>query len=280
MGRLTKELQEYRDSLKDKPFKERVKAFFDLSSTFDTMVDEKRAIIKGTFSKKEAKEWDNTYKPIVMALEDYIDRIRTLNINRQYFTFYITYLIRQRDTMEEEAKWLNERLKEAEALKDTEAGSKLLEGLSTYSNRKSDYTQIFFSEEIKRYIAPSIADDKIGESTASLRRILSSLKGYIHAIKDFLEAVGEPELIPLEIEKMEKSLFNTYHPLHGFKYRAIHRIPERRGMGVTAEPLSLDSLEPGEREFIELSYPDLEEMEGLTGERNLFAGSYAYYKNK
>jgi hypothetical protein len=51
-------------------------------------------------------------------------------------------------------------------------------------------------------------------------------------------------------------------------------------MGVIAEPLSLDSLEPGEREFIELSYPDLEEMEGLTGERNLFAGSYAYYKNK
>ena len=92
MGRLTKELQEYKDSLKDKPFKDRVKSFFNLSSSFDTMVDEKRAIIKGTFSKKEAKEWDNTYKPIVMALEDYIDRIRTLNINRQYFTFYITYL--------------------------------------------------------------------------------------------------------------------------------------------------------------------------------------------
>ena len=50
MGRLTKELQEYRDSLKDKTFKERVKAFFNLSSTFDAMVDEKRAIIKGTFS--------------------------------------------------------------------------------------------------------------------------------------------------------------------------------------------------------------------------------------
>ena len=280
MGRLTKELQEYKDSLKDKPFKDRVKSFFNLSSSFDTMVDEKRAIIKGTFSKKEAKEWDNTYKPIVMALEDYIDRIRTLNINRQYFTFYITYLIRQRDTMEEEAKWLNERLKEAEAVKDTEAGSRLLEGLTTYSNRRSDFTQIFFNEEIRRYIAPSIADDKIGESTASLKRILSSLKGYIQALKDFLEAIEKPELIPMEIEKMEKALISTYNPLHEFKYRAIHQIPERRGMGVTAEPLNLDSLEPGEREFIELSYLDLEEMEGLTGERNLFAGSYAYYKNK
>ena len=95
-----------------------------------------------------------------------------------------------------------------------------------------------------------------------------------------MEAIEEPELIPMEIEKMEKALISTYNPLHEFKYRAIHRIPERRGMGVTAEPLNLDSLEPGEREFIELSYPDLEEMEGLTGERNLFAGSYAYYKNK
>ena len=181
--------------------------------------------------------------------------------------------------MEEEAKWLNERLKEAEAVKDTEAGSRLLEGLTTYSNRRSDFTQIFFNEEIRRYIAPSIADDKIGESTASLKRILSSLKGYIQALKDFLEAIEKPELIPMEIEKMEKALISTYNPLHEFKYRAIHQIPERRGTGIV-EPINLDDLEPGERDFIELSYLDLKEMEGLTGERNLFAGSYAYYKNK
>ena len=125
MGRLPKELQEYKDSLKDKTFKERVKSFFNLSSSFDADIDEKRKIIKGTFSKKEEKEWDSTYKPIVMALEDYIDRIRTLNVNRQYFSYYITMILRIRDTMEMEAKWLNDTLEIAETLKGTEAGSRL-----------------------------------------------------------------------------------------------------------------------------------------------------------
>jgi hypothetical protein len=279
MGRLPKELQEFKDSLKDKTFKERVKRFFDLSSTLDADIDEKRKIIKGTFSKKEQREWDITYKPIVMALEDYIDRIRTLNVNRQYFSYYITTILRLRDTMEMEAEWFNGNLEAAEALKGTEAGSRLYNRLTAYHNRRFGVVQLYFDEDSGKYILSNDADGKVKEATASLRRILSNLKGYIEALKNFMEWVGEGDLIPKEIRELEKALISTYHPLIDFKYRAIHGIPERRGLNAS-EPVNLDGTGEGEKDFLFLSYLDLEAEGSLTWKKNLFAGSYEYYKNK
>ena len=279
MGRLTKELQEYKDSLKDKTFKERVKSFFNLSSSLDADIDEKRKLIKGTFSKKEQKEWDSTYKPIVMALEDYIDRIRTLNVNRQYFSYYITMILRIRDTMEMEAKWLNENLEIAETLKGTEAGSRLYNNLTAYHNRRFGMVQIYFDDESGKYVLFNNSNEKVIEATASLRRILSNLKGYIEALKNFLESLGEGDLIPREITEMEKALISAYHPLISFKYRAIHGIPERRGLNAS-EPVSLEGVEEGEKDFLTLSYLDLEAADSLTWKKNLFEGSYEYYKYK
>lgn len=279
MGRLPKELQEFKDSLKDRSFKERVKRFFDLSSSLDTMVDEKRDIIKGTFSRKEEKEWDSTYKPIVMALEDYMDRIRTLNVNRQYFSYYITNILRQNDILKMEAEWLNGNLEAAEALRGTEAGSKLYNRLTGYHNRRFGLTQLYFDEDSGKYTVYSNTNEKVIEATASLRRILSNLKGYIEALKNFMEWVGEGDLIPREITEMEKSLISAHHPLFGFKYRALHGIPERRGLNAD-EPINIENLEEGEKDFISLDYLQLEAADSLTWKRNLFAGSYNYYKDK
>lgn len=280
MGRLPKQLQEFRNSLKGKSFKEKMKIYFDLSSSYNSDITERRNIIKGTFSRKEQTEWEGTYKPIVMALEDYIDRIRTLDVNRQYFSYYITTMLRIKDTIEKEAEWLNGNLEAAEALKDTEAGSRLYKSLTTYENRRFR-DQIYFDDELGRYVILSDTNEKATEATASLKRILSNLKGYIEALKGFMESIGKGEFIPKEILTLEKVLISTYHPFYGFKYRAIHGIPERRGLDSNAsERKSLDDLEEGERDFIALNYSDLEGDGGLTGDKNLFEGSYNYYKNR
>ena len=272
--RLPKELQDYKRDIKKQPFKDRVKAYFDCAPFISDLDSQKMDIILSTFSQKDKEEYYRVYYPIYSAIERYGDRIRAINGNRIIYANYIDSTLRKRDTFLYTADFLNLILPKVEkALKGTKEASTretLTEALSTLQNyRRVSLNNIEIALDSKRKlyeVSTEKEDTFLLGAIDTLRGILSLLKCYLEALKEFLEWVGTPELLPREFKDMETDLLVRFR---GDKPQ------NNRDQNPDANkfPLFLARNKVAE-EYISIDYKALPRIVDIFGNNNLFANAY------
>ncbi len=275
--RLPKELQNYKREIKEQPFKDRVKAYFDCAPFINDLDSQKKQIILSTFSKKEKEEYYRTYQPIYAAIERYGDRVRAINGNRIIYANYIDSTLRRRNAFLYTADFLNILLPKVEkALEGTEEANTretLTEALRTlkyYRNVSISNIKIDLDKKSNLYeVYTEKEDNFLLGAINTLRSILSLLKCYLEALKEFLEWVGTPELLPREFKDMERDLlvrFRGYNP------------PKDQNPDADKFPLFFARNKIAE-EYISIDYKDLPRTIDIFGDKNLFANAYRNFFN-
>lgn len=270
--RLPKELQDYKKEVKALPFKDRVKAYFNCS-TFTNDIDKyKKEIILKSFSKKEKEEYYRRYYPIYTTIERYGDKIRAINGNRIIYGNHMTIALSQRDTISYTADILNLILPEVagalKATKEEDTKKKLTEALrllKRYRRVSSNSPEIKYNEKKGSYEVPTKESDKFLMGVIeTLKGLLSLLKCYLESLKEFLEWVGYPELLPREFYDMETDLLIHYKaiPLHTDKNPDADRLPLFFAENEVA------------KEFLSIDYKALPRTIDIFKDKNPFANYY------
>jgi len=276
--RLPKELQDYKREIKQLPFKDRVKAYFDCAPFINDLDSQKKQIILSSFSKKEKEEYYRAYQPIYAAIERYGDRVRAINGNRIIYANYIDSALRKRDTFLYTADFLNLLLpKVEEALEGTKEEStretltKALSTLQSYRNISLNNIEITLDNKSSLYeVSTEKEDNFLLGAINTLRSILSLLKCYLEALKEFLEWVGTPELLPREFKDMETDLlvrFRGYKPSNKDQNPDANKFPLFFARNKVAE------------EYVSIDYKDLPRSVDIFGDKNLFANAYRNFFN-
>lgn len=272
--RLPKELQEYKKSLKELSFQEKVKAYFDCSPYLRDLDAQKEEIILKSFTKDEREEYYRVYQPIHSAIDRYGDRIRAINGNVSIYSFYINNELRQRDVINYTADFLNRVLpKVKEALEGTkeentrETLTEAYDKLKGYRvvNLTMPNSYLSMNRTKTEYkIDTTITDKSLREVIQTLKGLLSLLKCYLEALKEFLAWLGKSELYPKEFSDMENLLKLRYKPIQ----KESTENPNAKEF-----PLWSFNYEIVE-EFISIDYDALPRTIDIFGERNLFANTY------
>ena len=275
--RLPKELQNYKREIKEQPFKDRVKAYFDCAPFINDLDSQKKQIILSTFSKKEKEEYYRTYQPIYAAIERYGDRVRAINGNRIIYANYIDSTLRRRDAFLYTADFLNLILpkveKALEGTKEASTRETLTEALSTLQNyRKISLNNIEIALDNKSNlyeVSTEKEDNFLLGAINTLRSILSLLKCYLEALKEFLEWVGTPELLPIEFKEMERQLLVRFR---------VYELPEHQNPDADKFPLFF-ARNKVEEEYLSIDYEKLPRTIDIFGDKNLFANAYRNFFN-
>lgn len=275
--RLPSELQDFKKNIKELYFKERVKAYFDCSPFTNDKDKYKKEIIFNSFSKEEREAFYKTYLPIYNSIDRYGDRIRAFNANRIIYANYITTALRERDTFSYTADMLNLILPEvtralAETMEDNtrERLTKALRLLKEYREINITYTTIKYDKEKGSFICPRKKEDNyLMGVIQTLKGILSLLKCYLEALREFLEWVGYPELLPREFHDMEEELLSHFRPLPPDTYKN----PE-------ADKFPLYFAEDKAREeYLSIDYKTLPRTIDIFKDKNIFAETYRRFFN-
>ena len=280
--RLPKVLQDFKRELKERTFKDRVKAYFDCSPFTNDLDSQKKEIILKSFSSEERKEYSRKYQPIYNSIERYGDRIRAINGNRIIYANYIESALRERNAFLYTADFLNLLLTNVEgALGRAEEASTretLTEALRLLKSYRSVSLNLYNSPEIelnkKRnlYEVPTEEVDKfLMGAINTLRAILSLLKCYLEALKEFLEWVGTPELLPKEFKDMETDLLNRFQNFTTKKGRSENPDADKFPLFFARKKV--------EEEFLSIDYKALPRTIDIFGEKNLFANTYRRFFN-
>ena len=280
--RLPKVLQDFKRELKEKSFKDKVKAYFDCSPFTNDLDSQKKEIILKSFSSEERKEYSRKYQPIYNSIERYGDRIRAINGNRIIYANYIDSALRKRDTLLYTADFLNLLLSRVEGALDGtgEASTRetLTEALRILKNYRSVSADLYKSPDIELnkkgnlYEVPTEERDKfLLGAINTLRAILSLLKCYLEALKEFLEWVGTPELLPKEFKDMETDLLTRFQDFKPQKTRDQNPDADKF-------PLLFAESEVTE-EYISIDYSALPRTIDIFGENNIFANTYRRFFN-
>lgn len=258
--------KEYKAKMKSLPFADRMVEYFSISAVYDKEPDEMKKLIRETFTKKEEAEYYTTYSPIMIAIEQYNDRVRTLKINADYFTYYITSQLRRRDNLERVTGFLNKVIDTAKRYKKEDIqGESTEEMIDSLLSMLTHYKEldiernisVIYEEEKGYYLDESKMNENIKKATASLKNILSALKSYVLSAREFLEVIQKPELFPREFKDAEKWM----------QYFFINRM----------EITDTENMGEGEKDFLTLDYNDIECTDKIFGEGNLWLK--AYYSN-
>ncbi len=275
--RLPKELQDFKVSLKEYTFKEKVKAYFDCSPFSNDLDSQKRVIIEKSFSKEEKTTFYSKYAPIHNAIEKYGDRIRAINANGILYNNYINSALRQRDIYLYTADFLNMILPAiAEALNDTkeertkERLTGALDALKSYRRVSITAPQIQINKKGTSYEVPEADEFKALKGVIdTLKGILSLLKCYLEALREFLEWVGTPELLPKEFKQMEDLLISRYKPIPHI---------EEKDPNADKYPLFFEVSKIKE-EYTNINYMELPRTIDILKDKNLFANTYRSFYN-
>ena len=272
--RLPKELQDYKREIKKLPFKDRVKAYFDCAPFISNTDSQKKEIIFSTFSKEERQEYYRKYQPIHSSIEKHGGSIRAINGNRIIYGNYLESALRERDTSNYIADFLNLVLpKVREALDSTkEEGTKetLTEALSILTKYR-----IFINPEVKLSeggtyeVLTEERDKHLMQVIGALKEILSQLKCHLESLKEFLEWVGTPELFPKEFKDMETDLLTRYRVFKDNR----HKNPDADKF-----PLFFGEAEVV-KEFLSIDYEKLPRTIDIFGDNNIFANTYRRFFN-
>ena len=270
--RLPKELQDYKREVKKLPFKEKVKAYFDCSPYTRDIDRDKKEIILSILSKEEKGDFYRLYQPIHNAIERYGDRVRAINSNVILYTNYINSKLRQIDTYNFTADFLNLALPMIEEALDN----------TTIKSNKETLTRALRLLQGYRMVTPDAPDIKLNKKSLyevpteeeekfllgaieTLKGLLILLKCYLEALKEFMVWVGTPELLPKEFADMEHSLKMNYKPI---AYDELPTNPEADKF-----PLFYGKSRV-KRAFLSIDYEALPIKKDILGERNLFANVY------
>lgn len=272
--RLPKELQAYKREVKGLPFKDKVKAFFNLSPYKRDIDSQKKNIVLGTFTREERDEFERLYRPIYSALERYGDRMRAIYGNVTIYSFYIDTILRYESTMEYTADFLNRvipKVKDAlEGTKEDNTRKKLSEAY----NKLQEYREVqclllhktikLNDESTKYEIDNTKTDQQIKETMLLLKGLISLIKCYLEALREFLEWVGTPELYPQEFKDMENRLKT--------RFRAIQK-DNIENPNAKEFPL-WSARNEVEEEYVSIDYEALPRSVDIFGENNIFANTY------
>lgn len=277
--RLPKELQDYKREIKKQAFKDRVKAYFDCAPFISDLDSQKKEIIISTFTKEESKEYYRHYEPIYAAIERYGDRVRAINGNRIIYANYIDSALRRRDCFLYTADFLNLILpkveKALEGTKEASTRETLTEALSTLKNYQNVTFSVPGTPKIKinnNYEVPTEEGDKfLLGAIDTLKNILSLLKCYLEALKEFLEWVGTPELLPKEFKDMETDLLIRFQGIKPNKTRDQNPDADKFPLFFARNKVA--------EEFVSIDYKDLPRSVDIFGDKNLFANAYRRFFN-
>lgn len=270
--RLPKELQDYKKEIKALPFKDRVKAYFDCSSFTNDIDKYKKEIILKSFSKEEKAEYYRTYSPIYSSIEKFGDRIRAINANRIIYANYIQEALRRMDTFYYTADFLNLVTPKVEGALEKAMGedareelTEALRILKRYRRVSIQAPPISFNEERGMYEVPTEKEKEfLLGAIQTLKGILSLIKCYLEALREFLEWVGYPELFPIEFYNMEEELITSFRP-----------IPRNPQKSPDADKFPLHFAENEvEKSFLSIDYQALPRTIDIFKDRNLFANAY------
>ena len=234
-------------------------------------------IILQSFPKEERKEFSRRYLPIHNAIERYGDRVRAINANRIIYTNYIDTTFRQRNTYFYTADFLNLALPMiTEALKGTKEEStkkKLTEALTSlkgYRRVSIAAPEVELNKKGTSYEVKIEAEDKVLKGVIqTLKELLSLLKCYLEALKEFLEWVGTPELLPKEFYDMENALLSRYRSIDVDSRRK----DKAKNPDVKKFPLFFADYDI-EEEYLSIDYKELPLTVDISKENNLFANAY------
>lgn len=277
--RLPKELQDFKREIKKLPLKDKVKAYFDCSPFTNDLDSQKKEIILDCFSSEERKEYSRKYQPIYNSIERYGDRIRAINGNRIIYANYIDCALRRRDTLLYTADFLNLLLQNVEKEEGTstrETPTETLRILKHYNSSAffsfSNIPEIELNKKGNLYEVQTEEEDKfLLGAINTLRGILSLLKCYLESLKEFLEWVGTPELLPKEFHNMEMDLLTRFQNFNSQK--GIDENPNADKF-----PLFLARNKVAE-EYASIDYEALPRTINIFGEKNLFANAYRSFFN-
>ena len=275
--RLPKELQDFKRELKELTFYQKVKAYFDCAPFMYDLDGLKMDIILKSFSKDERGEYYRRYEPIYNAIDRFGDRIRAINGNRIIYGNYLDKTFKQRDTLLYTADFLNLALPMiAEALEGTKEEStkkKLTEALTSlkgYRRVSIVAPEIGINKKGTSYEVKIEAEDRVLKGIIqTLRDILSLLKCYLEALKEFLEWVGTPELLPKEFDDMEKELLSRYNPIDVDSLRK----DKAKNLDAKKFPLYFADYDIVE-EYLSIDYKEIPLAVDISKENNLFVNYY------
>ena len=275
--RLPKELQEFKRGLKELTFYQKVKAYFDCSPFMYDFDGLKMDIILKSFSKDERGEFYRRYKPIYNAIDRYGDRIRAINGNRIIYSNYLDTTFRQRETYLYTADFLNLALPMiAEALegtKEEDTKKRLTEALTSlkgYRRVAITAPEIELDKKRTSYEVRTEAEDRALKGVIeTLRGILSLLKCYLDALKEFLKWVGTPELLPKEFYDMETALLSRYKPID---VDSLNKEKEKNP-DFKKFPLYFANNDTA-KEYLSIDYKELPPTIDISKENNLFVNYY------
>lgn len=270
--RLSKELQDYKKKIKEQPFKDRVKAYFDCAPFIRDIDGQKRDIILSTFSKEEKEEYYRKYYPIYNAIRRYGDAMRAINANRIIYDNYIASTFKQRDCYSYTADFLNLILPKVEgALKGTkeentrETLTEALRILKSYRRVSITAPDVKLNKEGTSYEVLIEAEDRaLKGAIDTLKGIISLLKCYLESLREFLEWVGTPELYPREFYDIETDLLRAHN---GTKF------PKDTNPDADKFPQFFSESEVL-KEYLSIDYKELPRTVDMFGENNPFAGEY------
>ena len=277
--RLPKELQTYKREVKGLPFKEKVKAFFNLSPYQRDIDSQKKEVILSTFTREERAEFERLYRPIYSGIERYGDRMRAFNSNIALYSFYIDSVLRQSDTIRYTADFFNRILPTVgEALEGTKEES-TRKALTEAYRKMKEYRVVTLpmlspemgmnKNQTEYEVDSTKIDQNLRENISLLKGLLSLLKCYLEALREFLVWVGTPELYPKEFEDMENRLKTRYKPIQ----KGNIENPNAKEF-----PLWSSTSEVVE-EYISIDYDALPRSVDIFGDNNLFANTYRSFFN-
>ena len=275
--RLPKELQDYKREIKKLPFKEKVEAYFNCAPFINKLDSQKKDIILKSFSSEERKEYYRKFLPIHNSIERYGDAIRAINANRIIYGNYLDTALRVRDNVNYTADFLNLIIpKVKEALDNTkeedtrETLKQVTETLKSY-RPVSLLPEMKINEEGTYEVLIEKRNKYLLKVIEKFKSILSLLKCYLESLKEFLEWVGTPELLPKEFKDMERDLLIRFQNTTSKKGKDTNPDADKFPLFFARNKVA--------EEFGAIDYKALPRTIDIFGENNIFANTYRRFFN-
>ena len=273
--RLPKELQDYKREIKKLPFKAKVEAYFNCAPFINNLDSQKKEIILKSFSSEERKEYYRKFLPIHNSIERYGDAIRAINANRIIYGNYLDTALRVRDNVNYTADFLNLIIPKVKEALDNTKEEDTRETLKQVTETLKSYRPVFLlpdmkiNEEGTYEVLIEERNKYLLKVIEKLKNILSLLKCYLESLKEFLEWVGTPELLPKEFKDMEWDLETRYK---------VYQRSKDKNPDADKFPLFFAESEVTE-EYISIDYSALPRTIDIFGENNIFANTYRRFFN-
>ena len=273
--RLPKELQDYKREIKKLPFKAKVEAYFNCAPFINNLDSQKKEIILKSFSSEERKEYYRKFLPIHNSIERYGDTIRAINANRIIYGNYLDTALRVRDNVNYTADFLNLIIPKVKEALDNTKEEDTRETLKQVTRMLKNYRPVSLLPEMKineegtYEVLIEERDKYLLKVIVKLKSILSLLKCYLESLKEFLEWVGTPELLPKEFKDMEWDLETRYK---------VYQRSKDKNPDADKFPLFFAESEVTE-EYLSIDYSALPRTIDIFGENNIFANTYRRFFN-